>query len=287
MPRLYTRPVRYSLSVPNFGPFADPRTTAELAREAEDAGWDGFFLWDHLLAPDGSAVGDPWTMLAAAAVATRRIRLGTMVTPLARRRPWQVARQVVTLDHLSEGRAVLGVGLGFPPDREFARFGEPSGGRERAELLDEGLEVLAALMTGEPVTHAGAHFSLHDVTFVQRPVQRPRVPIWVAGMWPNRRPFRRAARFDGIVPIGADEHGDEILITVEMMREAVAYTREHRTAAGPFEHVFTGWLPEDGAEAASVADELKSFGVTWWKVGPAPGEDVQSFRGWMRPGPPS
>jgi alkanesulfonate monooxygenase SsuD/methylene tetrahydromethanopterin reductase-like flavin-dependent oxidoreductase (luciferase family) len=278
--------VRWSLNVPPFGPFADPRTTAGLAREAEDAGWDAFFLWDHLLAPDASAVADPWTMLAAAAVGTERILLGTMVTPLARRRPWQVARQVVTLDHLSGGRAVLGAGLGFPPDREFEKFGEPGDERERAALLDEGLEVVAGLMTGEPFTHSGPHYTLNDVTFVQRPVQQPRVPIWVAGMWPNRRPFRRAARYDGIVPIGADEHGDEILITVEMMREAVAYTHEHRTTTGPFDHVFTGWMPEERSEVKAIAGELESFGVTWWQVSPAPGEDVHAFRGWMREGPP-
>jgi alkanesulfonate monooxygenase SsuD/methylene tetrahydromethanopterin reductase-like flavin-dependent oxidoreductase (luciferase family) len=152
-------------------------------------------------------------------------------------------------------------------------------------LLDEGLEVLTGLLAGAPVTHSGPHFTLRDVTFVQRPVQQPRVPIWVAGMWPNRSPFRRAARYDGMVPIGADGRGDEILITVEMMREAVEYTSEHRTATRTFDRVFTGWMPEVAAEAAAMAAELESFGVTWWQVSPAPGEDDRSFREWLERGP--
>jgi len=140
----------------HFGDYADPARTVALAREAENAGWHAFFLWDHVLAWDGNIVADPCTLLAAVAASTERIRLGTMVTPLARRRPWQIVRQVVTLDHLSHGRAVLRVGLGYPPHEEFEVFGESGEARGRAELLDESLEIVVGLMGGEPFSTRAA-----------------------------------------------------------------------------------------------------------------------------------
>ncbi|MGZ8567633.1 MAG: LLM class flavin-dependent oxidoreductase, partial [Actinomycetota bacterium] len=168
--------MRFSISLPNFGELADSRLHAAMARDAEQAGWDGYFVWDHLLVWNGNVVADPWTILAAVALATERIRLGPMLTPLPRRRPWQVVRQIVTLDHLSDGRAIFGAGLGYPPHEEFEVFGEPSDATTRAAILDEGLEVVAGLMTGEPLTFDGDHFHLDDVGFAPRPVQRPRVP---------------------------------------------------------------------------------------------------------------
>jgi alkanesulfonate monooxygenase SsuD/methylene tetrahydromethanopterin reductase-like flavin-dependent oxidoreductase (luciferase family) len=278
--------VRYAISVPNFGDFADPGWTLSLAREAESAGWDAFFLWDHLLAWNGNVVADPWTLLAAIAVSTERIRVGTMVTPLPRRRPWQVARQVVTLDRLSGGRAVLGVGLGFPPREEFERFGESGDTRVRAEMLDEGLEIVAGLMGGGPLTHEGRHFHLDDVTFAPLPEQRPRVPIWVAGAWPNRAPFRRAARFDGVVPIALVD-GQEVPIDVPTMRAVVDFTDRCRRGEGPFDRVFTGILPDDPVEARTMADQLASFGVTWWQVSPEMGQTREEVSAWIRRGPPT
>jgi alkanesulfonate monooxygenase SsuD/methylene tetrahydromethanopterin reductase-like flavin-dependent oxidoreductase (luciferase family) len=278
--------VRYALSVPNFGDFANPRLTASLARDAEEARWDAFFLWDHLLLRNGNVVGDPWTILTAVALSTERIRLGTMVTPLPRRRPWQVVRQVVTLDHLSNGRAVLGVGLGYPPREEYELFGEQSDDKHRGELLDEALDVVAGLMSGEPFSFEGKHFTIRGVEFAPRPVQRPRIPIWVGGAWPSRPPFRRAARFDGVVPIEIAEKGEEIFVTVDHMREIVAFVEAHRVGDDPFDFVFTGYLPNDAHEAADVAAELESFGVTWWQVSPAPDEGVDDFLEWLRIGPP-
>lgn len=278
--------MRYAISVPNFGGFADPSWTIALARDAEAAGWDAFFLWDHLLAWNGNVVADPWTLLAAIAVSTDRIRLGTMVTPLARRRPWQVVRQVVTLDHLSGGRAVLGVGLGYPPHEEFEVFGEPGDAHVRAELLDEGLEVVEGLMRGGAFSFHGRHVRIDDVAFAPRPVQTPRVPIWVAGAWPHRRPFRRAARFDGVVPIALGADGKEVLIDVPTMREVVAYTDGYRTDGAAFDRIFTGFLPQDRAEALASEAELASFGVTWWQVSPAMGEPRDEVDAWVRRGPP-
>jgi alkanesulfonate monooxygenase SsuD/methylene tetrahydromethanopterin reductase-like flavin-dependent oxidoreductase (luciferase family) len=152
--------MRYAINVPNFGDYADARFVADLARRAEQHGWDGFFVWDHINSAMGRGMpmGDPWVILTAVALATERIRIGTMVTPLPRRRPWKVARETTTLDHLSGGRLILGVGLGTPADAEFASFGEVPDIAERARKLDEGLEVLTGLWGGEPFSFVGEHY---------------------------------------------------------------------------------------------------------------------------------
>jgi alkanesulfonate monooxygenase SsuD/methylene tetrahydromethanopterin reductase-like flavin-dependent oxidoreductase (luciferase family) len=182
-------------------PFSDAATLVDLAVEAERTGWDGVFLWDHLVFQRQSRldVHDPWVLLGAMAQATERVRLGTLVTPLARRRPWMVARHLTTLDHLSGGRSVLGVGVGEPSDDDFAAFGEPADHRQRAAMLDEALTVLDGLLRG-PVAHEGVHYRV-DTELLPRPVQRPRPPIWVAAIAPHRRPLARAVRWDGVVPL--------------------------------------------------------------------------------------
>jgi alkanesulfonate monooxygenase SsuD/methylene tetrahydromethanopterin reductase-like flavin-dependent oxidoreductase (luciferase family) len=192
--------VKSGIYLPPFGELADPRRVADLAAAAESSGWDGFFVWDHMLGPAGTPVADAWTTLAAIATATSAIRLGAMVTPLARRRPWVLARQIATLDHLSGGRLVAGIGLGDDGWHEFSAFGEEVGPRERGELLDESLEVLLALLSGEPVTHKGRHFDVDCPPLLPRPVQDP-VPAWGACRWPYRRPLARAARLQGCFPI--------------------------------------------------------------------------------------
>src|SRR5438105_3220870 len=168
--------MRYGVSVPNFGSFADVRKTAELARDAERAGWDGFFLWDHISAAasfdDKTPIADPWIMLAAIALATERIRIGTMITPLPRRRPWKVARETVTLDHLSGGRLVLGVGLGFPPE-EYSLFGEDADDRVRGRKLDEALDVLTGLWSAKRFRFEGEHYTVRETTFSPAPRQSP------------------------------------------------------------------------------------------------------------------
>src|SRR4051812_47040547 len=191
--------MRFGLTLPPFDGLADPGLLADLAVAAEAAGWDGVFVWDHVRyrAPVRAAT-DPWIALAAIAVRTERIALGPMVTPLARRRPHIVARQLVAIDQLSAGRVVLRAGLG--PDRsgeEFARFGEQPDLAIRAAMLDEALDVITALLGGEPVDHHGTHYTATDVTFLPRPV-RGHIPVWIAARWPNPRPLQRAARYDGL-----------------------------------------------------------------------------------------
>jgi alkanesulfonate monooxygenase SsuD/methylene tetrahydromethanopterin reductase-like flavin-dependent oxidoreductase (luciferase family) len=197
--------VRFGVNAPNT---ASPRELIDLAATTEAAGWDGFFLWDHLhLVRDlHLPIVDPWVTLGAAAIATARVRLGTLITPLARRRPQKLAKELTTLDHLSGGRAVLGVGLGEPRDADFEVFGDPGDPKVRGEILDESLAVLDGLMTGEPFTYAGEH-RVADADFRPPPVQQPRPPIWVGAVWPNRRPLARAARYEGVVPLDVGAQG--------------------------------------------------------------------------------
>jgi alkanesulfonate monooxygenase SsuD/methylene tetrahydromethanopterin reductase-like flavin-dependent oxidoreductase (luciferase family) len=267
--------MRFAINVPNFGDTGDPPTFLRLAREAETAGWDGLFVWDHILVGHewGIPISDPWALLAAAAAVTERISLGPMVTPLPRRRPWVVARQAVTLDHLSGGRVLLGVGIGHPPDAEFGAFDEETDARRRAEMLDEALAILDGLWSGAPFAFAGAHYRLERMVFRPVPVQRPRIPIIVAGYWPNRAPFRRAARWDGVAPLPRDAE-EGVPIAPSALREALAFVAEHRMdAAAPFEVVVAGQSPADPAETREFFDAYADAGATWWS------EDVNTQRG--------
>ncbi|RIX27753.1 LLM class flavin-dependent oxidoreductase [Amnibacterium setariae] len=192
---------RRGLFLPPFDAFADPRVVAELARTAEEAGWDGVFVWDHVrYSPPVAAIADPWICCAAIAAATSRIRFGPMVTPLPRRRPHVVARQAASLDLLSGGRLVLGFGIGDDWLGEMSRFGDEGDAKVRGEMLDEGLDVLTGLLSGHLVEHLGPHYRAEDVRFLPAP-ERP-IPIWIAGRYGNRAPLRRAARYDGAFVIG-------------------------------------------------------------------------------------
>jgi alkanesulfonate monooxygenase SsuD/methylene tetrahydromethanopterin reductase-like flavin-dependent oxidoreductase (luciferase family) len=234
---------RRGIFVAPFEELSEPALVAELAARAEQRGWDGFFVWDHVAYREPvRAVADPWVTLAAVAVATRRLVIGPLVTPLARRRPHQLARETVTLDRLSGGRLVLGVGLGSDRTGEFdpVRFGEEGDSRVRAGLLDEGLDRLVAYWDGE---------------FEPGPVQRPRIPVWVAARWPHRRPLRRAARFDGLFPI--DLPGPEALV------ELAAEVRALRESDERFDLVVTN---PPGTDPAPWIDA----GATWCLTGFGP-----------------
>ncbi len=198
--------MRHALFVPPFDGLAEPERLVELAVVAEESGWDGLFLWDHLLYPYGPGVRDlldPYVCLGALALATSHLVLGPMVTPLARRRPAVLARQTLTLERLSHGRLVLGLGLGDDeaPGLEFSRFGDVSDPRERARALDEGLEVLTGLLSGARVDHHGPLYQAHDVAFSPTSERPGGIPLWIAGRWPHPRPIARAARFQGMAVI--------------------------------------------------------------------------------------
>ena len=226
--------MKRAVNIAPFGELADPRVLAELAATAEDRGWDGFFVWDHIVyrAPV-RAVADPWVTLAAIACATSTVRIGPMVTPVSRRRVHKLARETVTLDILSSGRLTLGVGLGSARNGELEPFGEVADPRERARLLDNGLADLTSYWSGD---------------FDPTPVQRPRIPIWVAGEWPYRRPVRRALRWDGYFPT--------LLPGPESLAELTAEIRQARPADDPFD-VIVGIAPDEDTGAWQRA------GATW------------------------
>lgn len=280
--------MQFCVDVPNFGHWADPAVFAEFAKRCEDAGWDGIAVWDHILVFDGNEVADPWVLLAAAAMVTDRIRLMTMVTPLPRRHPWKLARECVSLDLLSEGRLTLGVGIGWPTDPEFTRFGGPQDLRTRADMLDEGLAILAGLWTGEPFEHDGEHYRLERVTFRPTPVQRPRIPIWVAAMWPNRRPVRRAAAWDGIAPIFTRPDGDGFLPpSPEAMADVIAYVGRHRAHDGHFD-VAVSETHVPGTDSSAAVSAYADVGVTWWRDMwvPDSGVDHEAWLSDVVEGPP-
>ena len=253
--------MRFGITLPPFADFSDPRVLAELAREAEQAGWDGFFLWDAIFFdPTFHPIADPWVSLAAVAMYTERMRIGTMVTPIARRRPWKLARETVSIDRLSNGRLILGVGLGDPVQWDFGFFDDETDAKTRARRLDEGLDVLTGLWSSQPFSFQGEQYNLKEVTFRPTPVQSPRIPIWVGGWWPNKPPLRRAARWDGVCP--AKWGGT---ISPEEWRELLAYVGRYRKATTPFDAVHFG--ATDGNNLPQAAELVKTYeqaGVTWW-----------------------
>ncbi len=255
--------MHFAINTPNFDLYGNVHLLAELAHEAEEAGWDGFFIWDHIGAgPEWPGpIVDPWIALAAMAMVTQRIKFGPMVTPLPRRRPWKVAREAVTLDHLSQGRLILGVGIGSDQGREFSCFGEGTDDHLHGEMLDEGLEVLTRLWSGETFSYQGTHYQLSQARFLPTPVQRPRIPIWLAGVWPNKKPFRRAAKFDGICPMGRDHE-----LTPEEWHSIIAYLKGHRSNEAPFDAIAAGHTTgTDKEKDRATVSPLAEVGVTWWQ----------------------
>lgn len=254
--------MNFGIFLPNYGEAIDARNLAELASAAEKSGWDGIFIYDQILVSksQGHPMVDPWVALAAMAMTTGRIRLGTALTPLARRRPWKLARESVTLDHLSGGRLTLTAGLGIPEGPEFAVFGEETGLRIRAEKLDEGLDILAGLWTGKPFSYSGKHYQIDKIKFRPTPLQTPRIPIWVGGYWPNRAPFRRAARWDGAFPLksgGAMQPKD-----FEALK---AFIDEQRPTGARYDLVTSGNLRKQTQEKQrKTLDAYAQAGVTWW-----------------------
>jgi alkanesulfonate monooxygenase SsuD/methylene tetrahydromethanopterin reductase-like flavin-dependent oxidoreductase (luciferase family) len=270
--------VRSGLFLPIFDGLAEPSVVARLAAEAEEAGWHGVFVWDHVRWREPvREVADAWITLAAIALATESVRLGPMVTPLARRRPVKVARETATLDRLSSGRLTLGVGLGTEASgNEYSITGEELDERRRASMLDESLEILSAAWTGQPVHHVGEHFTVDGMRFLPRPVQRPGVPVWVAGHYGKPKPLRRAARFQGFFPVDI-EHPDQL---AEMVGQLTELRKEAGSdAAEPYDVVAA--LPPD-TDPAPYAPA----GATWWMVEfPWDGIRVDKVRGVIRDGP--
>jgi alkanesulfonate monooxygenase SsuD/methylene tetrahydromethanopterin reductase-like flavin-dependent oxidoreductase (luciferase family) len=262
-------PLRSALWLPLFDDLADPMVVARLAAEAEEAGWHGFFVWDHVnwQAPI-RLLADPWITLTLVASATERLRLGPMVTPLPRRRPAKVARETATLDRVSRGRLILGVGIGS--DRygtELSGTGEELDDRLRGRMLDEALGVLRTAWSGEPVHHRGAHYTVDGLRFLPRPVQEPGVPVWVAGYAGRAKPVRRAARHEGFFPIDlrdADQLAETAATIAELRggvlgRYDIAVALPPGTDVAPYAKAgATWWLPDVGEPHVSL-DEVRGI----------------------------
>jgi alkanesulfonate monooxygenase SsuD/methylene tetrahydromethanopterin reductase-like flavin-dependent oxidoreductase (luciferase family) len=282
------------IAVPNFG--EDPAGLIELGVAVEQAGFDGFFLWDHIVfsdSGDGPPIADPWLVLGVVATRTSRIKLGTMITPVPRRRPWQLARQTTTLDRLSGGRVILGVGIGSPAYADFGIFHEPQGARERADLLDEGLDVLAGLWTGERFSYSGQHFTVDPVRFTPPPVQRPRIPVWVGGILPATRTVDRAARWDGMVPIRytggqlatvSPEDIAELGVRIGAIRDSgpAAGSRpdNSKKAQPPDDNSKESHSPSDNSKKRPAGGDL----VVWAEAADAPGAVPEIIRPYEKAG---
>lgn len=240
--------MKQGVNVPNFGPFGSARAVADISAAAERAGWDGVFVWDHVVRREGDMeVVDPWVALSAAAVATQRIQLGPLVTPLARRRPWNVAKAAVSIDILSSGRFILGVGLGTTLGPEFPAFGEETDFRRRGDMLDEGIDVVRAAWSGRPVNFTGKHYRIDNVRFLPTPVRPGGIPLWAATQSLSGRPVRRAAALDGIFPI--DLAPADLPALLRNVRQ------------------FRGRLSGFDVVTASEDDDAASWqaaGATWW-----------------------
>ena len=260
--------MRYGVVMANLSDYADPRVGVRLAQAAEAAGWEAFFVWDHLGFVRGVPSGDPWVILSAVAASTTRLRLGPTITPLARRRPQVVANALAALDLLSGGRVVFGAGLGGAPE-EFTAFGDPGDARERAAMLDEGLAVLDQLLSGGTVTHHGPHYTVEGVSLAPRPLQRPRIPIWVGGE--GAPALRRAARWDGwLAPATSLDGALTMSKSPERIAEMVATIRRHRTASAPFDVAVDGYSQAGDPALPRAYEEA---GATWWL------ESVHGMRG--------
>ncbi|MDG4800871.1 LLM class flavin-dependent oxidoreductase [Micromonospora sp. WMMD980] len=277
--------MRHGLEIPCGG--ASVADLVALGELAERAGWDGVFLEDYLVhhAGDDPPTWDPWLVLAAVAGRTAHVRLGTTVTALPRRRPAKLAREVLTLDHLSGGRAGVAVGVGDPADRGLAAFGEPTDVRTRAAMLDEGLDLLVALLGGERVTHRGVHYRAEDVALRPPPVQSPRVPVWVGGSTQAKAVLRRAARADGIVPYKLTDTDGWSDFTADEVAALVAALPATRADGEPFDVAVGGRRrrADERAERAYLA-ELAAAGTTWW-LEYVPAGDPATMRAAIARGP--
>jgi alkanesulfonate monooxygenase SsuD/methylene tetrahydromethanopterin reductase-like flavin-dependent oxidoreductase (luciferase family) len=259
--------MKFAVSIPNGGPNGGPQRLAEFASLAEAAGWDAIFLEDYIIWQGHNHVAtfDPWVSLAAMAVQTQTIRLGTMVTAIARRRPWKLARETVTLDHLSGGRVILGVGVGETRiDTSFSRFGEETRAKRRAAMVDEALELLVRLWSGKRFTHDGRFYHLRNVRFLPAPLQKPRIPIWIGGVWPRPGPVRRALRWDGACLYKLPPEAD---FTPQDVSELAALARTRRKTKTPFDiavgHAVWQREKDPGRERANIR-ALEEAGATWW-----------------------
>jgi hypothetical protein len=266
-------------------PGGDARTSADFALQAEQSGWDGFFVWEATWSVDA------WISLAAAAMVTQHIRLGTMLSPISRMRPWKLASETATLDSLSGGRVILSVGLGAL-DTGFQEFGEVTDRKTRAELLDEGLDILTGLWKGQPFRYDGKHYHIKPLKFPHSPpppVQQPRIPIWVVGAWPRPTSMRRVLRYEGLLPAVTGKTGKVEMrpAAPDEIRQMKTWIDQRRTLTTPFDIVVEGTTPgDDPAKTAAIIGPYADAGATWWLEAQWDAPDLTQVLARIKQGPP-
>lgn len=272
--------MKYGFYTPNFGYCGDPKKLLELAIECEAAGWDGFFLWDHLQWPEMEPAADPWVALSAIASHTSKISLGPMITPLPRREIVKLAREALTLDDLSDGRLILGIGLGAQVLPEWSAFGHEQDAKVRGGMVDEGLQLLSELWSGNAVNHQGEHYTAVCEAWA-KPKKEPTIPIWTAGQWPGKKPFKRAARWNGVIPMARDQmEGGKI--TPSDLTDLLAVIDTERERPPDFDVVMIGMNP-----AASEIEAYSDKGATWWLEASGPWSlNFDEMKEQVRRGPP-
>ena len=279
--------LRHGLYLPNFGKASHPKTYAKLALMAERAGWDGFFLWDHVIERNlRIPLTDAFIALSAIAMKTNEIRIGTTVTPLPRYQPWNLARQVASLDQLSDGRMILGVGLGGEESTDYQRFGMVSDTKVLAKRADEMLEIITGLWSGKPFSYRGEYYQiLRKTTFLPVPKQKPRVPIWVGGFWPKKGPFRRAAKWDGVLPL---KLGHPIRPDPRDLHDILSFIGKYRSNLNHYDVAIIGW--GTGKSREENAKKIRPYieaGLNWWLESLYIGHDsVDKMRKRIQMGPP-
>ena len=272
-------------------PAGTSKEIVDLASEAEDAGWDGVFYYDDIYTDGKTEMSAAWPIMAAIAMTTKKIKLGSLLTAIGRRKPWEVARESVTVDHLSNGRLILAVGLGWVGDGAYTKAGMPSDRKIRAEMLDEGLEILDGLWSGKPFRYDGKYNQLKTMTFIPRPVQRPRIPIWVVGAWPKPKSMRRVLKYDGLIPVIKKADGShEENISPEKLHEMEEFVERNRIVRGrmrrQFDIIKDGITPANEKKAREIVTPYAESGATWWTETMWGVRRIRDVRNRIRAGPP-
>jgi alkanesulfonate monooxygenase SsuD/methylene tetrahydromethanopterin reductase-like flavin-dependent oxidoreductase (luciferase family) len=263
-----------------------PQAIIELASLAEDAGWNGFFIWDGFLGPN------PSVLLGAVAARTKRLQFGTMLTAASVRQPWELAAEAATLDQLSNGRLILSLGLGAADDAGFARVGAATERKIRAQLLDESLDILYGLWRGGPFDYEGKHYTLKQASLQLLPVQSLRIRVWVVGAWPSVKSMQRVVRCDGIIPAKLTAQGVSYDIGPADIQAMRAFVEERRTVNTVFDFIMEGETPGDNrAQAAAIVQPFAEAGATWWlecvAATPYKRGGVEGVRARILQGPPA
>jgi hypothetical protein len=261
-----------------------------LASELEDAGWDGAFYYDDIYTDAKTEMSAAWPIMAAMATTTKKVRIGSLLTAVGRRKPWELARESVTVDWLSRGRLVLPTGLGWAGDGAYTKTGMPAERKTRAEMLDEGLEILDGLWSGKPFRFNGKHNQIKSMRFIPRPFQMPRIPIWVVGAWGWSKSMGRVLKYDGLIPVIKKSNGDHGEVTPATIREMRKFVTEKRVVKGnmrkDFDIIKDGTTPLDRTKAREIVEPFAEAGATWWMESMWGYKGLREVRKRAKAGPP-